>query len=149
MGNSTDLGARLRVIRKEMGMSQEELARRMGMSYMTIRRWETGQRSPRAEEIKRLAAILGVGEEALWGEAPARGKVRITLTWDREEVEGEIDMSGNGFSLFLGADGTVGIKGAAKFTRRADLKEAVEAILKELEFGYDAQVLRGKLKPEE
>ena len=139
----------LKAARKRTGLSQEKLADLMGVHLNTIWGWENSdKRGPNPQQLTKLCEILNMTEtELLHGRV--EGKVRITLTWDREEVEGEIDMSGNGFSLFLGADGTVGIKGAAKFTRRADLKETVEAILKELEFGYDAQVLRGKLKPEE
>ena len=142
------IGARLRELRRAVSMRQEDLADKIGVAKKTLQRWEYGETFPKAPELALICQVLGTTEgELLHG--PKNEKVKITLTWDREEVEGEIDMSGNGFSLFLGADGTVGIKGAAKFTRRADLKETVEAILKELEFGYDAQVLRGKLKPEE
>ena len=148
MQNSTEFGARLRALRKGRRMSREELGEKLGISYMTIRRWELGERSPRMEEIKQICKVLGIDDTVLLYGAPEEEKIKITLVWDRKEVEGEINMSGNGFSLFLGDDGTVGIKGAAKFASREALKEAAEAILKELEQGYEFQIQRGLIKAE-
>ena len=139
----------IRRIRLSQKLTLKELSDKTGIGIGSLSQYERGLISPTAGLLERIAAGLGVKVKDLFDAGEEKHQIKITLTWDREEVEGEIDMSGNGFSLFLGADGTVGIKGAAKFTRRADLKETVEAILKELEFGYDAQVLRGKLKPEE
>ena len=55
-------------------------------------------------------------------------------------------MNGNSFALFLGTDGTIGIKGGAKFTTREGLKEVIAAIAKELEEGFEFQLQRGRLK---
>ena len=148
MQNSNNFGARLWALRKGRKMSREELGEALGVSFMTIRRWEIGERSPRIEEVKRICNILGIEEGVLLHGAPENEKITITLVWDRKDVEGEINMNGNGFSLFLGDDGTVGIKGAAKFTSREALKEAAEAILKQLEQGYDFQIQRGLIKAE-
>jgi len=148
MQNSTEFGARLWALRKGRKMSREELGEKLGISYMTIRRWELGERSPRMEEIKQICKVFGIEDTVLLHGTQEVEKIKITLVWDRKDVEGEINMSGNGFSLFLGDDGTVGIKGAAKFTSREALKEAAAAILKELEQGYDFQIQRGLIKAE-
>jgi len=148
MQNNTEFGARLWALRKGRKMSREELAEKLGISYMTIRRWELGERSPRIEEIKQICKVFGIDDTVLLYGTEEVEKIKITLVWDKEALEGEINMSGNGFSLFLGDDGTVGIKGAAKFTSREALKEAAAAILKELEQGYDFQIQRGLIKAE-
>ncbi len=52
--------ARLAEIRKAQGMTQERLAEVTGVHRVTIARIETGEVSPKAETLKRLADALGV-----------------------------------------------------------------------------------------
>jgi putative transcriptional regulator len=40
-------GARVSAIRKELGLSQDQFARFMGVSVATLRNWEQGRREPR------------------------------------------------------------------------------------------------------
>jgi predicted ATPase/DNA-binding CsgD family transcriptional regulator len=49
--SADSVAARLRVLRGSLGLSQEQLARRLGVSFATVNRWESGrtQLSPRAE----------------------------------------------------------------------------------------------------
>ena len=54
------IGDKIRQIRKSKGWKQEELAERSGYSRSSIINWETGKRAPRADDIERLALILGV-----------------------------------------------------------------------------------------
>ena len=58
-------GARLRRLRRERNLSQEELARRSGISRGTIARIELGEQSPRYETIVALAKGLQVPVERL------------------------------------------------------------------------------------
>jgi putative transcriptional regulator len=50
----------LKKLREEMGMSQEEFARRIGTSARTISRWETGDSVPSftIAQMKALYALL-------------------------------------------------------------------------------------------
>ena len=41
-----DFSATVKQARKEMGMSQEELAHALNVSYVTINRWENGKSEP-------------------------------------------------------------------------------------------------------
>lgn len=59
------IGEKLKQLRKSKGMNQEELARLSGVSRNSIVNWETGKRMPRADDITRLAMILGVSESEL------------------------------------------------------------------------------------
>ena len=49
--DAESVAARLRVLRGSLGLSQEQLARRLGVSFATVNRWESGrtQLSPRAK----------------------------------------------------------------------------------------------------
>jgi transcriptional regulator with XRE-family HTH domain len=61
-------GARLREIREQRGWSQQELAERSGVTYMTIWRFEAGRHKwPRMDIARKLAKTLGVSLDALCG----------------------------------------------------------------------------------
>ncbi len=51
--DADSVAARLKVLRGTLGLSQEQLARRLGVSFATVNRWESGrtQGSPRALQV--------------------------------------------------------------------------------------------------
>ncbi len=51
------LAARLRSLRTELGLSQEQLARRLGVSFATVNRWESGRTSLSARAKTAIAAL--------------------------------------------------------------------------------------------
>jgi putative transcriptional regulator len=57
---------RLRVARAELDISQDQLARAVGVSRQTISSIETGQYCPSALLAFRLAAVLGVRVDDLF-----------------------------------------------------------------------------------
>lgn len=50
--------AKAREIRIKAGVSQERLAKELGVNRMTVARWETGDRRPRAAIAARYSALL-------------------------------------------------------------------------------------------
>lgn len=58
-------GKRLRVVRKERGLSQDDLGLSTGVHPTAIGRFERGLRDPRMTSILRLARGLGVPPGAL------------------------------------------------------------------------------------
>ena len=54
------LGARLRELRLEAGLTQAELARRTGIHRPNIARVEAGRHTPSLETLARLATAIGV-----------------------------------------------------------------------------------------
>ena len=52
-------------LRKQNGLSQEQLADRLYVSRELVSKWETGLRRPDREMTARLAALFGVEETAL------------------------------------------------------------------------------------
>lgn len=59
------LGAHLASLRVKAGLSQEELAQRIGVHQQTIAFWEQSEKPPRSEVLLDLAKALGVSVEAL------------------------------------------------------------------------------------
>ena len=49
----------LRILRKKAGLTQIELAEKLGVSIATLRRWEAGETAPNGTRIIELANCLG------------------------------------------------------------------------------------------
>ena len=56
----TLLGCQIRDIRKSHALTQEELAKRSGISVMSLRRYEANDRTPGVDALERIAAALEV-----------------------------------------------------------------------------------------
>jgi len=84
------VGERILMLRKERGLSQEDLAARLPVSRQAISKWELGESIPDTENIVQLSRLFGVstdfllvdGEEA---EAPpvAKEGERPSPSWSR------------------------------------------------------------------
>jgi len=60
-------GERIRELRIKAGITQKDLADRMGLPRQQVNVWETGVRTPKIENLKRVADALGInGEEYLY-----------------------------------------------------------------------------------
>ena len=51
---------KLKVVRKQKGLSQAELGKLLGVQAQTIGRWETGKSEPNLETVNKLCEILDV-----------------------------------------------------------------------------------------
>jgi transcriptional regulator with XRE-family HTH domain len=59
-GDTATFGDRMTGAREAAGLSQTDLARRMGVKVATVRAWENDQSEPRANKLQMLAGMLGV-----------------------------------------------------------------------------------------
>lgn len=50
----------LKYLRLKNNMRQEDLARRLGKDYTTIGKWEKNERTPKLEEVIRIAELFDV-----------------------------------------------------------------------------------------
>lgn len=55
------IGAKLRILRKERRLTQQELADGLGMTRATISNYEINRRAPHLTELRRIAEFFGVG----------------------------------------------------------------------------------------
>jgi transcriptional regulator with XRE-family HTH domain len=65
-----DLVAQLGAARRRLGLSQTEVAARMGTSQPAVARLESGESDARLSTIERYAAALGVGLQWRLGSRP-------------------------------------------------------------------------------
>lgn len=56
----------LRLRREERGLSQAEVAERLGVGQQAVSQWESGQSLPRPSRIAQLSVVLDVDMEKLW-----------------------------------------------------------------------------------
>ena len=62
------LSENLKVLRKQKGFSQEELAVRVNVVRQTVSKWEKGLSVPDADTVVKLAEVFGVSVNELLGE---------------------------------------------------------------------------------
>jgi len=63
--SASRVGARIRKIRTERGMSQADLGSLVGLNADRIQKYENGARKPKADMLKKIAGVLGVSTLAL------------------------------------------------------------------------------------
>lgn len=61
------LSDNIKNFRKQINMSQDELAERLGVSRQSISLWETGQTQPTIDNIIALSKIFNVSSDVLLG----------------------------------------------------------------------------------
>lgn len=139
------LADRLCEYRRKSGLSQDELAEKVGVSRQAVSNWERGEKSPDTDNLIKLASVYNVTiDEMLLGDGEVRINQEETKTeedtdnlfgkyveFDKDKIyilkNGEKEKTGygeiyveekNGKTVYLGT-GTLHIKGESVF---ADIK---------------------------
>lgn len=81
-----DFASRLRRLRREAGLTQDELGDRLEVGRSSIANWERGLRAPSPLTIRSLALLFNVSSDYLYGRTSQRRRTGISLT-------SEIDLS--------------------------------------------------------
>ena len=84
-----NLAERLTLLRKENGISQLELAEKLGVSRQAVSRWETGASVPSTEKLISLSKLYSVSMAYLIGEENVRQKndIESNLYTAQQETE--------------------------------------------------------------
>lgn len=94
---------RIRDRRKDNKLTQENLAKIIGVSSMTLKRWEWGSSEPRAEELQKLAEALNTTSAYLLGEtddprpAASKGEAETKAQAQTEPEQLLIEDKGAGY----------------------------------------------------
>jgi len=104
--NYGTLGDRIKYHRKRLGMTQEQLAERMGVSAQAVSKWENNLSCPDISVLPELAGVFGVSVDELLGKGAAREAEIVepveekesgyTWSWKNESKKGGIL-----FALFI------------------------------------------------
>src|SRR3954469_7225812 len=76
-GFETDLGARVRSLRRERGLTLKGLGRLAGLSHPFLSQVERGLARPSVGSVERIAAALDVTVAHLWAPPRSGGAVRV------------------------------------------------------------------------
>lgn len=95
---SFNIGTKVRALRLRLGMSQKELAARVGLTPSFISQLETNQISPSLNSFLQICAALGVSPDQLWKDLappePAPWLIR------KEKMLSSVAVQDNGFKGF-------------------------------------------------
>lgn len=86
------LGNRLLEYRRREGMSQQQLAEKLGVARSTVARWEKENNAPSVPEIKKISDLLGLSEQELFSE---EDRVEDDTVSDLEETISDISYGVN------------------------------------------------------
>ncbi len=76
------VGERIRTARKFRGLTLKELAKKLGISWVTLEKYELGQQLPKIVVLQGIASVLGVNPNWLiYGEG-----LMISLSYNKIEV---------------------------------------------------------------
>lgn len=71
-----EFGNRLYELRKQKGLSQEELANQLNVTRQTISKWEVGDSTPDMEKLAALSELFEISlDELVLGKVPVRTKL--------------------------------------------------------------------------
>lgn len=83
------VGARIRIFRTHRGMSQSDLAEKIGVAFQQVQKYEKGTNRVGASRLSRIAAVLGVSIGELFeasGDKPADSKSPFRLLAGRDAL---------------------------------------------------------------
>ena len=127
-----EFGKYLLKLRKNLGLSQEELAERVGVHLNTISQWENGIYTPKTEKIKKLANALNLTEaELLNGPVKQEFEVKILMGVKTLPNVAGLEIKNNSF--FFGVDDNepqIHLGGKVVIGTLEERKEAAEKLLK-------------------
>lgn len=87
------IGKRIKTLRKERGLTQEQLANKIGVSYQAVSKWENGIALPDVALVPTIAGFFGVSLDALFdynAEVIAEKALEIAKhTWPLRECDPE------------------------------------------------------------
>lgn len=69
MKNKKDFGAIVVTARRRLGLTQSELAERLGVSLRAVQLWESGEARPQPSKLRKLSEVLEIPIHALLDEA--------------------------------------------------------------------------------
>ena len=88
-----DLGNNLFHARKRRGLSQEDVAQRLGVSRQTVSKWEMGETVPDIRQSKKMAALYNISLDELIDFDLDIREIQETIERTSRETEAKIDWS--------------------------------------------------------
>ena len=78
-----EIGAKIRMLRQQAGLSQEKLAELVGLTFQSIQKYEAGQTTLNVMKLQQVAEALKVSVTEFFSSEPTE---HIRLTGEEEEL---------------------------------------------------------------
>lgn len=95
---------KLKTLRKENNLTQEELAQKIGVNLRTLQKWENGESSIRTKNAEKLAKHFGVSVGYLLGYSDFREENDLIEKIDETDFFGDGELTENGKEFFSNLD---------------------------------------------
>ncbi|HFR3588141.1 TPA: helix-turn-helix domain-containing protein [Streptococcus suis] len=95
---------KLKTLRKENNLTQEELAKKIGVNLRTLQKWENGESSIRTKNAEKLAKHFGVSVGYLLGYSDFREENDLIEKIDETDFFGDGELTENGKEFFSNLD---------------------------------------------
>ena len=103
------LGKRISTRRRAMGMTQDQLAEKLGVTAQAVSKWENDQSCPDITTLPRLAEIFGISVDTLLGRTEQEVVHEATIENNQTNEDGDgwnmiydkTRKGGIGFALFI------------------------------------------------
>ena len=99
---SMTMGKRIMTLRKEQGLTQEQLAEKLGVSAQAVSKWENDISCPDISILPQLADILHVSADELLGAKPIEPRVVVVDSGKKEKTR-----AGFSYSFDIGRRGGI------------------------------------------
>ncbi len=87
------IGKRIMQLRKEKGLTQEQLAERMGVTAQAVSKWENDVSCPDISILSKLAEVIGTTTDELLGAKPLESHVVVVGAKNKEKEDSELNFS--------------------------------------------------------
>lgn len=60
------LSTKLKALRQDKGITQQQLADKVGVSKVAVHSWETGKKTPIVSHLRAICEVFRIGMRDLW-----------------------------------------------------------------------------------
>ena len=105
-----EFGNRLYELRKQKGLSQEDLANKLNVTRQTVSKWETGDSTPDMEKLTALGELFGISlDELVLGKVPVSTKLdelgaKVMTAENKQKAKKGIKIAGIIAGILLAVD---------------------------------------------
>ena len=96
--NQENIGKFIRENRKKMGLSQAELAEKLGVTYQAVSKWENGKNLPDMLVLKELSDLFNVNIDEILNGKEQKKKSNKTYLIDASSLNIELQLIPNKFN---------------------------------------------------
>ena len=82
------IGNKIKTLRKQRGITQEQLADSIGISFQAVSKWENNQSCPDISVLPDLADVFGISVDELLGKGGAAREAEVVDPDEEKEESG-------------------------------------------------------------